>query len=56
MNIKEHVDKLLDERALLLYGVKYDALDPLQQDEVLAEAVSGYDPKLVDLADMMGDQ
>lgn len=55
MNIKEHVDKLLNERAALLYGVKYDALDLLKQDEVLAEVVSGFDPRLVDLTDAMED-
>ena len=53
MDAKEQVDKLLDDRALLLYGVRYAALKPLQQDQVLAEAVAKFDPRMVDLADSM---
>lgn len=51
--IKEQVDELLDDRAMLLYGVKYEALQPIQRSNVLAEAVAKFDPRLVDLADSM---
>lgn len=50
---KAAVDKLLDERAFLLYGLPYDKLSPLSQDKVIAEAVCHFDPRLVDLADSM---
>jgi len=53
MSAREQCDKLLDERSLLLYGVKYDALDPIKQSNVIAEAVLGFDPKLVDYADSL---
>jgi len=53
MSAKEQCDKLLDERALLLYGVKYDALEPIKQSNVIAEAVLNFPPALVDLADSM---
>lgn len=51
--VKAAVDKLLDDRAMLLYGVKYDALKALQQDQVIAEAVQNFDSGLVDAADAM---
>jgi len=53
MSAKEQCDKLLDEKALLLYGVKYDALDPIKQSNVIAEAVLRFDSKLIDYADSL---
>jgi hypothetical protein len=56
MTIQEQVDKLLEERALLMFGVHYAQLDDIRQDEVIGEAVSGFDPKLVDALDADGGE
>lgn len=46
-------DQLLDDRARLMYGVRYDALRATEQGQVMAEVVSGFDPRVVALVDSM---
>lgn len=55
MSPSEQVDKMLEELALLNYGVPFAALDLCKRDEMICQAVNQFDPRLVDLADSMED-
>jgi hypothetical protein len=50
-NVKQQVDQMCDETALLLFGVRYAQLDPVKRDAVIGEIVLGLDPRIVDLVD-----
>ena len=56
MTASEQVDKMLEELALLNYGVPYAQLDPIKADEMIGQAVKNFKPSLVDLADSMEDE
>ena len=56
MDAREQADKLLNDRAMLLFGVPYDALDASKADQVMLEALSGFDGKLIELADDLGGE
>lgn len=55
MSPAEQVDKILDELALLNYGVPFANLDVFKRDEMICQAVKQFVPSMVDLADSMED-
>lgn len=50
----EQADKLLDDAALLMYGVKYVTLDHIKAGRVMAEVLLKFDPRLIDVVDAGG--
>ena len=55
MTAIEQADKLLDDTALLMYGVKYQTLDHIKAGLVMREVMLHFDSKLIDVIDAEED-
>ncbi len=55
MTAKEQADKLLDDRAALMFGVAFAALDDLKASQVVCEALAQFTDRQLEQADAARD-